>query len=696
MIISSVLLNFYPLQKDYVYFRYDLLLSYFVRHNFLDKNLAVVLWPAILLLLYLDYTVHFRRDLYCFLLVRDILIINRKDFCAGNSKINWLTYYGNALLNKDQSELLKKVKLATSQLTYFPQFQHEIRCRAVFYSYAFDLFFALFVVILGLIECFCVYYYYVFVIWPGYSALAGLVILVDGSMVVYSIWHSAKLLIFLIYSLTLVIYVLIARQTVMTGTVRTLIFAPRKKGKKSVRKLLVHFLPGYVRWQLRLIYLLLNANGDIVSPIFLLAMISMLGLNVYATTMLVFQEFAHRGEEPPAGVLKSLYSSCRYLHLAQPVLDKSQLSLKVKLFTMNEVLTTGERFTYTVGPIAKITSNAIFERPNANFGLLHHFIDKNLAIVIWPGILLLLYLDYTVHFRRGLFCFRLVFDLMIDQKEMLAKIKLNTETLTHFPQLHHSIRCRAVFFSYAFDVFITGFVSVVALIDFLCLYYYYLNVIWPGFSAFSGLLITLDGSLVMYSVWHSAKLLIFLIYSLTLVIFVLIARQTVMTDTVRTLISVSKNSKMARLQLAIYLPSYIRWQLRLIYLLLSTNRDIVSPTFFLAMISMFGLNVYATTMLVLKNLPFAEKMILLVLCALQVFFVLLGMRPMIMAIQSLYSSCRYLHRAQPALEKSNAALKIKLLTMHEVLTSREKFAFTVGSMGKITTNAFFESNIIIQ
>ena len=273
---------------------------------------------------------------------------------------------------------------------------------------------------------------------------------------------------------------------------------------------------------------------------------------------------------------------------------------------------------------------------------------------------------------------------------MLAKIKLSTETLTHFPQLHRSIRCRAVFFSYAFDVFIACFVSFVALINFLCVYYYYLNVVWPRNSALSGLFVIVDGSLVVYCVWHSAKLLIFLIYSLTLVIYVLIARQTVMTDTVRTLISASYNSKMAQVQLAIYLPSYIRWQLRLIYLLLTTNQDIVSPTFFLAMTSMFGLNVYATTMLVLKSLPFAEKMLLLVLCALQVFFVLLAMRPMIMAIQSLYSSCRYLHRAQPALEKSNAALKIKLLTMHEVLTSREKFAFTVGSMGKITTNAFFE------
>ena len=74
-LISALILNLYPLQVDY--FRYDLLFGLFVQLNFLDGKLAIALWPAVLLLIYLDYTVHFRRGLYCVHLVHDLMIVNR-------------------------------------------------------------------------------------------------------------------------------------------------------------------------------------------------------------------------------------------------------------------------------------------------------------------------------------------------------------------------------------------------------------------------------------------------------------------------------------------------------------------------------------------------------------------------------------------------------------------------------------------
>ena len=164
-----------------------------------------------------------------------------------------------------------------------------------------------------------------------------------------------------------------------------------------------------------------------------------------------------------------------------------------------------------------------------------------------------------------------------------------------------------------------------------------------------------------------------------------------MTQTVKALIAASFQSKVAQVQLAAYLPAYIRWQLRLIYLLLTTNREIISPILLLVMISMFGVNVYATTMLVLKSLPFEQKMLLLVVCFLQTFFILLSMLQLIKATEALYSSCRHLHRAQLVLlDKAHLSLKIKLFTLNEVLTSGGKFAFTVGPVGKITSNALFE------
>ena len=244
--------------------------------------------------------------------------------------------------------------------------------------------------------------------------------------------------------------------------------------------------------------------------------------------------------------------------------------------------------------------------------------------------------------------------------------------------------------SFAFDLLLAVFLIVFGLIGCFGVYHYYVFIIWPRYSVVKGLLVIVDGILVVYTVWHSAKVVIFLIHSLNLVIYVIVARQAVMTQTVKTLVGASIKNKVAQVQLAAYLPAYIRWQLRVIAILLTTNRKVVSPLLLLTIVSMFGANVYATAMLVLKRLLFEQKMLLLVVCALQTFFTFLGLLPMIKATGALYRSCRYLHLAQPALDKSNLSLKIKLFTLNEVLTSGSKFAFTVGSVGKVTSHALFE------
>ena len=80
---TALILNVdYPLQADYYYYyyyylRYDLLLDLFVKLHFIDGKLAIVLWPAVLLLIYFDYTVHFRRGLFSFHLVHDLMVVNR-------------------------------------------------------------------------------------------------------------------------------------------------------------------------------------------------------------------------------------------------------------------------------------------------------------------------------------------------------------------------------------------------------------------------------------------------------------------------------------------------------------------------------------------------------------------------------------------------------------------------------------------
>ena len=85
-----------------------------------------------------------------------------------------------------------------------------------------------------------------------------------------------------------------------------------------------------------------------------------------------------------------------------------------------------------------------------------------------------------------------------------------------------------------------------------------------------------------------------------------------------------------------------------------------------------------------------ENLFLLVICVLQTFFAALAMRPMVKVVGAVHSSSRYLYRAQPHLDATSVAIKLKLATHYEVVNGGEKFTFTVGPVGKITTEAFFE------
>lgn len=341
--------------------------------------------------------------------------------------------------------------------------------------------------------------------------------------------------------------------------------------------------------------------------------------------------------------------------------------------------------------------------------------DSKFPLVLWPNLLLFFYADYSVHFCKGLLSFCLGYDLIvlnpknffvlnpqfksvkIFKKVLWEKvfnsdqIKFKIQSLPNFPYLHRSSRCQAVLYSFVFEIFMASFVVFLGFLCFLLLCYLYFAKIYPVYIFWQSIIMFVDITMILYLIWHSFKLALFILHTLYLVIYVLSAQQKIMNETVQVLTkSKFKKSKIAQLQLAVYLNKYIKTQLRNINLLLFTNKEFISTTLCLCMLTMFGVNVYSVAMITLRNLQLINKMILVAICALQFIVIILGVMRMIMVSKALYSSNRYLYRAQFQLDASYLSLKIKLLTMYEVLNGGKKFAYTVGPVGKLTSRALMK------
>ncbi|KAH9401373.1 hypothetical protein TYRP_016757 [Tyrophagus putrescentiae] len=152
----------------------------------------------------------------------------------------------------------------------------------------------------------------------------------------------------------------------------------------------------------------------------------------------------------------------------------------------------------------------------------------------------------------------------------------------------------------------------------------------------------------------------------------------------------SRKSSLSYIQLVIYLERYIAVNFQFISNILIINKEFVSFVLMIAIVTMLGLNVHSVAMMALRRLPLMESLFLLIICVLQTFFSALAMQPMVEAVGAVHSSKKYLYRAQPYLDGTSVQMKLKLAIHYEVVNGGEKFTFTVGPLGKITTEAFFQ------
>ena len=99
---------------------------------------------------------------------------------------------------------------------------------------------------------------------------------------------------------------------------------------------------------------------------------------------------------------------------------------------------------------------------------------------------------------------------------------------------------------------------------------------------------------------------------------------------------------------------------------------------------------------------FMENSLLLLISGLSSFFLLVTVRPEVIAASTLASASKHLYRAQSYLSCQSSGngsistsfslgadvrLKMKVATYFEVLNSGEKFAYTVGPIGKVTNES---------
>ncbi len=272
LIIAIFVLN-WNLLPDYLH--YDVLLEFFVRKHFIDSNLAFVFWLAIPMVFYLDYAVHLLRGLRCFRLAHDLLVVNTGQFFTLNPQLS----VGKAVqyfwkhLSENQTD---RIKLNVPKLTHLPQLHHSIRCRAALLSTAFNVFIALYVVLFGLFCLALIIYYFLTEMLPFNSLTKSLVFLIDFLLIGYIFWNSSKIAIFLVHSTNLGIYVLVAQQAVMNGSLQILLNAKSPKSKICYIQLVI-YLERYIGWNFQFIVNILLVNKEFVSFMLLIAALTMLG-----------------------------------------------------------------------------------------------------------------------------------------------------------------------------------------------------------------------------------------------------------------------------------------------------------------------------------------------------------------------------------------------------------------------------------
>ncbi len=397
------------------YFDYDPFFNLYVkRFGFIDRYLALVLWPGPLLLMHVDYLATFIR-LPIYQLGYDLVVRNRIRFWVLNPQLNKQSWWACLQLLLAKLESRKrcygsqkgKVKFYYRKLPAFFHLDRIIRVRLVLLATAFDCVLAGFALFLGLLIV--VYNVSMLVVtWNIVNeresignGLKFILIIVDRATLLWVFWHGATVLFAFILSVNLVMYAFIAQLRQMNRRLVVRCFrvgkgaAVQGKQKRSKRKLLFaeHFQQ-YMRQHFRMVLEVVRSNKQIVSSLLLTVIIVVTGLNIYAVSMLtlngrslslahqtmllvlcvkqfVFSAFGlwpmmvlsselHR--RPSVLIYRSLmYVKCRGPLEGGAVGGDVVLLLKMQLATYFEMINGEEKFAFSAGPIGKVTKSAMFE-----------------------------------------------------------------------------------------------------------------------------------------------------------------------------------------------------------------------------------------------------------------------------------------------------------------------------------------------
>ena len=364
--------------------------------------------------------------------------------------------------------------------------------------------------------------------------------------------------------------------------------------------------------------------------------------------------------------------------------------------------------------------------------------DRHLALVIWPAPLLIIYYDYLVNFTTKFRSYLLAFDLIVTNRQDFydlnpdvsgwksslklllckerKKLKLTgwKKQLPNIGPLDPEIRYQAVGLTTAHDLFLAITLVALGLLCPIVLYLLSLTPIWQEFSLFKKFVTFLNGTTILYLLWRHVKQALFYILHLHLIIFVVVDQQKANNLRLKRRLqlmdfqrqnNIQNNVHQQRRQLTVALAYYLRFHFQLIRDILISDRQLVSFLLFLLLLSMFGLNVFAMVGLLSvheKSLPLFEKSFLFAVVVLQFTLTGIGLKPMVDAHRTLHSPARLLFRAVGCLGDGNLGkgkgnfahlylnLKLKLSTYYEILTSGEAFAFSVGPVGKVTSNALLQ------
>lgn len=397
LILCLTALNF-PLYETY--FKYDIFLDYLVSIGFFDSHLTLVLIPAPLLMAYYDYLGSFAKGLRVYILAYDLMLLNRSHFLRLNKKLTWSTLW-NAVVRKD-TYTLEEIRLRWHQLPHANHLDYLIRVRAVVYAYFVDLLFALYVTISALV---CLYFLSSYNAFFALSVSADLLIsktrlflfFFDCCLFLYSFWSCSCTVFLLILILHMLIIVFVGQQREMNrrlGLIMLMLGVSDVLGKKkrinkknevimkaAASKSLAFHLPFYLRFHFRMLREFFTANQEIVSTFLLRTLFCIFSLNIYIITALMLKSMSLQNRivlldvvslqtiflclatQPMIVAFRSLRSPARYLYQAQLRLNRLPqiTTLKIKLATYYEVLTSGEPFAFSVGPLGKVTSQNVLQ-----------------------------------------------------------------------------------------------------------------------------------------------------------------------------------------------------------------------------------------------------------------------------------------------------------------------------------------------